>query len=151
MAITVKKKALATKAKAAVDTTGINETIDQMGDIYMKLTPAKDRVRKLEKEYKPLFTEVQAFVDLIAPDHEEYTISSERYAATFTPHPETKTIVSGKAVYDALEEVQPGLGDTLMQFSITDLGKYLPGNVIDKLVSKNRTKARSVKVAKIEG
>lgn len=148
MAVTVKKKAT-TKAAKTSALESIIEQANALGALAMKLTPAKARVQKIEKEYKPLFSEVQTYVDDNNALDVEVTLKTDEYALTFTKHPETFD-VDGPAAAALLDEVEPGLAQKLMTFSVTDLRKYLTPAQFDAVTEGNHKRSRSLKVAKID-
>lgn len=152
MAVTVVKKSKAAKAeKTKTKTEGIIARVNDLGDLYVKMRPLEDKVTALKKEWKPLFSEIQEFVDESNEPDAEVTLKSDKYAATFTKHGKTNAVNDAKACFDILEEIQEGLGWELMTFGVTELKKYLSPMQLEKVLKENPAgRARSVKVAKLE-
>lgn len=149
MAVTIKKKATAKATGKTAALESIIEKANALGALAMKLTPAKARVQKIEKEYKPLFSTVQEYVDDNNALDAEVTLKTDEFALTFTKHPETFD-VDAAAAAELLDAVEPGLAQKLMTFSVTDLRKYLTPAQFDAVTEGNHKRSRSLKVAKID-
>ncbi len=127
----------------------ITKKLNELGDIYLKLAPIKTKTKKLADQYKPLFEAVQDFVDIDAAPDDEVDLKTDRYAAAFGQHGNaSKCTAPGKA-FKMLEAVEKGLGQKLMTFGITDLKKYLTPEQVLKVVTTERSKARTLKIIKI--
>ena len=158
MAVTILKKEVSkpepeTVETEAQDTDSLEEQIakklNDLGDLYLKLAPLKVKTKKITDQYKPLFEAVQDFIDVDSDPDEEVTLKTDKYAAAFGQHGNaSKCSAPGKA-FKMLEAVEKGLGQKLMTFGITDLKKYLTPEQVLKVVTTERSKARTVKIIKI--
>jgi hypothetical protein len=154
--ITKAKKAKPEVQDEVVDTSmmSIEEQIaaklDELGDLYMEMLPAKKTVAGLQKAYKPLFEQVQDFVDQDAEADEEVSLTTERYASVFGPHGNMTEVTKPGLCFKMLEGIQKGLGQELMTYAITDLRKYLTEDQFEQVTKTTRRKARTVKFAKID-
>lgn len=152
MAITVvkdkadkaKKKSKKGKTKKAVE--GIIAKINELGDIYKVMKPVADALKDHQKDWKPVFSEVQDFVDTDNAADKEVTVKTDKYAATFTPHGNMSKCSDPKKAYNMLNKVQAGLGVELMTFPVGELKKYLTPAQMEQVVTMERSKARSVTV-----
>jgi DNA replication protein DnaD len=160
MAVTIQKN----KAKAkpepkqdeVIDTSEMSvedqiaAKLDELGDLYMQLVPAKKAVANLQKQYKPLFEVIEEFVDTDADPDEEVTLQTEKYAAVFGAHANMTKVVAPGKTFKILESIEKGLGQKLMTFSITDLRKYLSEDQFNSVTETSRSKARTVKIAELD-
>lgn len=129
----------------------IAQKLDELGDLYVQLIPAKKAVAGLQKQYKPLFEVIEEFVDTDAEPDEEVTLQTDKYAAVFGAHAnQTKVVAPGKT-FKILESIEKGLGQKLMSFSITELRKYLTEDQFNSVTETTRSKARTVKIAELDG
>lgn len=154
MAVTVvkdaKKAAKKLKKATKIKVAGIVEKLNALGDAYIEMHPVSEKLKGLTKAWKPLFSEVQDFVDEDNARDKEVILKSDRYAATFTAHGNMAACTDAKLAYNMLNKVQKGLGIELMSFPVGELKKYLTPAQMDRVVTMTRSKARSVKVIKLD-
>lgn len=124
--------------------------LNELGDLYMQLLPAKKSVSDLQKQYKPLFEVIEDFVDADAEADEEVTLQTDRYAAVFGAHGNMTKVVAPGKTFKMLEGIEKGLGQKLMTFSITELRKYLTEEQFNTVTETTRSKARTVKIAELD-
>ena len=155
--ITKQKKAKAEPVQdAVIDTSDmtvedqIAVKLDELGDLYMQLLPAKKTVSGLQKQYKPLFEVIEDFIDQDAEADEEVTLQTDKYAAVFGAHANMTKVVAPGKTFKMLESIEKGLGQKLMTFSITELRKYLTEDQFNSVTETTRSKARTVKIAELD-
>lgn len=125
--------------------------LDELGDLYTQLVPAKKTVADMQKQYKPLFEVIEEYVDTNAEADEEVTLQTEKYAAVFGPHANMTKVAAPGKTFKMLESIEKGLGQKLMTFGITDLRKYLTEEQFNSVTETTRSKARTVKIAELDG
>jgi hypothetical protein len=159
MAVTILKKEVTKPEPESVQEEVLDEAsleeqivakLDSLGDLYLKLAPLKAKTSKLTKEYKPLFEAIQDFIDIDALPDEEVSLTTEKYAAAFGQHGNASMVAAPGKAFKMLEAVEKGLGQKLMSFKVTDLNKYLTPEQVGKCVTTERTKARTVKIIKLD-
>lgn len=124
--------------------------LDELGDLYMALLPAKKNVAELQKKYKPLFEIIEDFVDEDSAPDEEVTLSTDKYAAVFSAHGNMTKVVAPGKTFKMLESIEKGLGQRLMSFPVTELRKYLTEDQFNSVTETTRSKARTVKIAELD-
>ena len=159
MAVTILKKKVTKPEPEPVQEEATDEStleaqiikkLDELGGIYLKLAPLKTKTKKLTDQYKPLFEAVQDFVDVDAAPDDEVTLKTDKFAAAFGQHGnQSKCFAPGKA-FKMLEAVEKGLGQKLMTFTVGDLNKYLTPEQVLKCVKTERSKARTLKIIKLD-
>ena len=135
-----------TKAKPSV----LNKLVDKLGAVHRLMHPLQDAVKIHQKDWKPLFSEVQTLVDETTDRGKEVSVTTENNVAAFTPHGIVTAVTDSAKAFKLLESVEKGLAWKLMGFSITELRKYLTPDQFESITEENRTKARSVTITYLD-
>lgn len=152
MAVTFKTKSKAQAKKKATKpkTSVLHKLVDKLGAVHRVMHPMQDAVKVQQKEWKPLFSEVQTLVDETTDRGKEVSVTTENNVAAFTPHGIVTAVTDSAKAFKLLESVEKGLAWKLMGFSITELRKYLTPDQFESITEENRTKARSVTITYLD-
>ncbi len=139
----VKQKA---KTKTAVTSEEATQ-IDTYGSLFEKVDAAKKKLKPFEKELESLGVPLLERADL-EDKTEGFVLTGESHIIEFGAKGITTEITDLKEVVRQLRAVDTDLPWKLMKFNIGDLEKYLTPDTLDKLIAKDNTKKRRVKVEK---
>ncbi|UOX39963.1 hypothetical protein [Vibrio phage V-YDF132] len=116
-------------------------------EIKDKIAAAKKQMAPLEAEYKKMSAEALSIVVDSGLDRDSNieVIDGEAYLSVGVAQT-TRSIESQRAIFDALAAVDKDLPWKLLSFKLTDVDKYLPKTVADKLVASKHTDKRTVTV-----
>lgn len=142
----VQKKTKVTKVKTSV----LHKLVDKLGVVHRVMKPLQDSVKDQQKDWKPLFSEVQTLVDETTDLGKTVSVTTKKNVAAFTAHGIVTAVTDSAKAFKLLESVEKGLAWKLMGFSITELRKYLTPDQFESITEENRTKARSVTITYLD-
>lgn len=145
-----KGKTQAKKKTSKAKTSVLNKLVDKLGAVHRLMKPLQDGVKVHQKNWKPLFSEIQTLVDETTDAGKETSVTTEKNVAAFTPHGIVTTVTDSDKAFKLLESVEKGLAWKLMGFSITELRKYLTPDQFESITEESRTKARSVTITYLD-
>ncbi|QHJ74672.1 hypothetical protein VH22019_00108 [Vibrio phage VH2_2019] len=116
-------------------------------DLKEKIAKMKKEMAPFEKEYKAKSAEALGIVtDSGLDPASQMEVTQDGAVLSVGIAQTTRSIESQKEVFEALAAVDPDLPWKLLAFKLTDVDKYLPKTVADKLVTSKQTDKRTLTV-----